>query len=77
MARYVDTDDHEWFAIARRGNRIACCDCGLVHVVNARIHRDGIELSFARNARATASTRRQSKYPYSPTATRTRRETNR
>jgi hypothetical protein len=66
VARYQEADDGEWFALARRGNRIACCDCGLVHVVDARLRDGTIELAFARNERATALTRRQSAYRCRP-----------
>jgi hypothetical protein len=70
MARYEDAEDTEWFALARRGNRIACCDCGLVHTVDARVRAGTIELSFARNERSTALTRRQSRYRCRPGRTR-------
>ena len=66
MARYEEAEDSEWFALARRGNRIACCDCGLVHRVDARVRDGAIELAFARNERSTALTRRQSAYRCRP-----------
>jgi hypothetical protein len=50
--------------VPRRGNQSACCDCGLVHRVDARVRDGTIELSFARNERSTALTRRQSAYRY-------------
>lgn len=57
MARHRDEPDGRWFRV-RRGDRLACCDCGLVHDVTIRRGPAGYELRLTRNARATAAARR-------------------
>lgn len=56
--KYEDARSDEWFALARRGNKIACCDCGLVHAVDVRLRGRTVEVRFARDERATAAIRR-------------------
>lgn len=36
---YDSLSDGEWFAIPRDGEKIACCDCGLVHLVKVTRRR--------------------------------------
>ena len=50
--------DGEWVQPLRRGYRLACCDCGLVHTLNFRIHEKRIQFQVFRNARATGQVRR-------------------
>ena len=61
MTHYSDWIDGEWVRPKRRGFREACCDCGLVHVVDHRIVKDSkglaIEVRVSRNERATAVVR--------------------
>ena len=52
-----------WVYPKRRGYRLACCDCGLVHIVNFKLRRDRIGrgkilMQFYRDMRATAAMRR-------------------
>jgi hypothetical protein len=56
--RYHQLFDGDWVLIARRGHRHMCCDCALVHVIDIRDGRDGTELRFRRDNRATAAARR-------------------
>lgn len=52
----------EWIYPRRRGYRLACCDCGLVHIVNHRLtRRNRIEMQFFIDKRATAASRRRAK----------------
>ena len=57
MARTRVTDG-EWIQPVRRGYQLECCDCGLVHIVNFRLHRKRIQFQAFRDARKTAATRR-------------------
>jgi hypothetical protein len=57
MSRYEDCPD-DWFAILHRGWKLQCCDCGLVHKIDARIKGKRIELRIKRDARATAAVRK-------------------
>lgn len=57
-----------WFEVARRGNKIACCDCHLVHTVDVRVTDvEGrllpkIEMRMRRDGRATGAMRRPLKF---------------
>lgn len=55
---YDKVTDGEWVQPVRRGYKMACCDCGLVHVINFRIRKGRIQLQASRNARSTAMKRR-------------------
>ena len=35
--RYVQVYDGEWIQPVRRGYRVKCCDCSLVHVIDIRL----------------------------------------
>lgn len=52
-------DAHEWFDL-KKGFRWACCDCHLVHDVEARKKKDGaVEIRIFRNERSTQNMRRK------------------
>jgi len=57
----------EWIQPIRRGYRMACCDCGLVHGINFRIvkyaagKRAKVQFQAWRDERATAAKRRHVK----------------
>ena len=60
--RWRQVYDGDWIKPVRRGYRVACCDCGLVHrydfaVVEVR-GRSVIVYRVVRDKRATASRRR-------------------
>ena len=61
--RYDEVTGTEWWALARQGNKVACCSCGLVHTVDYRLNKKKkcIEVRFARDERATAALRRENK----------------
>lgn len=40
----IEVDDGEWVTIDWKAQREACCDCGLVHVVDYRV--EGGKLQF-------------------------------
>jgi hypothetical protein len=60
MSRYASVASGQWVQPIRRGYKMACCDCGLVHVVDFRIRHGRIQLRAVRDARATGQVRRHS-----------------
>jgi len=63
--RYVQRFDGEWHTPVRRGYKMMCCDCGLVHRIDFRLVQRGngrrIQMRAYRNDRATALSRRHRK----------------
>lgn len=52
--------DGEWIRVVAEGHKNACCDCGLVHVIDYRLAEDGaFEIRFTRDNRSTAQVRRK------------------
>ncbi len=63
MARYVvmhETNGRwtEWVQPIRRGYKLCCCDCGLVHDVDFRIQKGRVQFRASRNTRSTGQVRR-------------------
>lgn len=56
--KYTQAKDGDWIQPIRRGYKMACCDCGLVHVLNFRIRNGKIQFQPRRDNRATAQRRR-------------------
>lgn len=56
-APYRKLEDGEPY-LQPKTDRVACCDCGLVHDVTWRMTPKGLEMKHYRNARATAQVRR-------------------
>lgn len=57
---YAVVQDGEWVQPVRRGSKMECCDCGLVHTLNFRIRERRIQFQASRDNRATANKRRAS-----------------
>lgn len=60
---YGQLTDGDWVRPVRRGYRLACCDCGLVHIYNFKLVRDGkkrriIFFQVKRDDRAAGQLRR-------------------
>ncbi len=55
-----DGDVEEWFDV-KRGFRLSCCGCHLVHDLEFRLKGKVIECRIFRNERATAAKRRPHK----------------
>lgn len=58
MRLYLPQKDGEWVQPKRKGYRFACCDCGLIHRFEFRVHDGKIEFRAWRHNRATATYRR-------------------
>lgn len=58
MAAFKKVSDGEWVQPIRKGYKLACCDCGLVHNINFRISRGRVQFQAFRNERSTALSRR-------------------
>ena len=56
------TDWTEWIRPIRKGYKLACCDCGLVHDFDFRIRKEWrglvVEFKARRNQRSTGQMRR-------------------
>lgn len=65
MPKFEQVQSGQWVQPRRRGYKMCCCDCGLVHTMNFRIVKSGrgsfIQLQAFRNERSTALSRRAKK----------------
>jgi hypothetical protein len=61
MANYPKVQSGQWVQPVRRGYKMACCDCGLVHRINFRLHDGKIQLQAYRDNRSTGQKRRHMK----------------
>ena len=59
MTAYTRPKNGEWVQPIRKGYRMACCDCGLVHTMDFRVHNGAIQFRASRNERSTAAMRRE------------------
>ena len=50
-----------WVTPIRKGYKMACCDCGLVHRLDFRVKDKAIQFKVERDNRATAAMRRARK----------------
>lgn len=51
----------EWIQPVRKGYKMRCCDCGLVHRVDFRVYKGKPQLRAWRDERATGQIRRHAK----------------
>lgn len=58
MAKFKQVGPNEWQQPIRKGYKMACCDCCLVHDMDFRIYRGKIQFRARRNRRSTAMMRR-------------------
>lgn len=56
MSGYSQVYEGDWNRFVRKGERVQCCDCGLVHVLNFRLKGRSILMQAFRDNRATAQT---------------------
>ena len=47
-----------WVQPVRRGYKLACCDCGLVHDMDFRVRKGRAQFRVKRNNRSTGQVRR-------------------
>jgi hypothetical protein len=57
--RYNEPKAGEWVQPIRRGYKLRCCDCGLVHRMDFRIYRRRVQFRVFRDNRATSAIRRK------------------
>jgi hypothetical protein len=55
---YEQVHTGEWLSYSRKNQRIRCCDCGLVHVYDFRVHKGKLEIRVFVDRRATGQIRR-------------------
>lgn len=58
---YTQRTDGEWVHWSRKGHLIACCSCGLVHLVKPRVRNGRVEVQAFRLDKNTAARRRKLK----------------
>ncbi len=63
MTRYIKEKEladgwSRWVQPIRKGYKMSCCDCGLVHAMDFRISRGRVQFRAKRNNRSTAMVRR-------------------
>jgi len=54
---YTQRYNGDWVHWARKGHLVACCDCGLVHLMEPRVRNGRIEIRATRLKRNTAAKR--------------------
>lgn len=59
VRRYHRPRRGEWVQPIRRGYKMACCDCGLVHRLDFRVVNGRVQFRVFRDNRATAAKRRE------------------
>ena len=59
--KYKQVKAGDWEQPVRRGYKLCCCDCGLVHRVNFRIVKGKIQMQWWRANGATGHVRRHLK----------------
>lgn len=58
MVKYKQVSDG-WISPVYKNYRLICCDCGLTHDFDFRIHKGKIQIRIKRNDRSTALARRK------------------
>ena len=59
--KYEDVEEGKWVQPIRKGYKLCCCDCGLVHKLIFRIKNKKIQFKVFRDNRATGQIRRHMK----------------
>jgi hypothetical protein len=57
LSNYEQRMDGEWVHWSRKGHLVACCDCGLVHLMRPRVRAGRVEVQATRMPRNTAARR--------------------
>ena len=57
--KYEPYEAMTWITPKRRGFKMRCCDCRLVHVMDFRIRKGRAQFRCARDNRATAASRKR------------------
>jgi hypothetical protein len=56
--RYENPREGEWQQPIRKGYKMRCCDCGLVHKIDFRVYNGRAQMRVFRDNRSTAAVRR-------------------
>lgn len=59
--KYDDVEEGVWVQPVRKGYKMACCSCGLVHRLDFRVLNGRIQFRAFSDNRATAAIRRAMK----------------
>lgn len=63
MSSYEKPEPGQWVQPQRKGYKMSCCDCGLVHTVDFRVFKGRVQLRAWRNERSTGQIRRHMRKP--------------
>lgn len=58
MTAFEKPEKNEWVRPIRRGYKLGCCDCGLVHDMDFKVSAGRVWFRVRRNNRSTAMMRR-------------------
>jgi hypothetical protein len=58
MAKYKAENSGRWIQPIKKGYKMMCCDCGLVHLIDFRFYHRRIQFRVDRDNRATGQARR-------------------
>lgn len=58
-SKYVVRANGEWVHWRRAGHLVACCDCGLVHLMKPRVRNGRVEVQAFRMPKHTGGRRRK------------------
>ena len=56
----------DWVQPIRKGYKLCCCDCGLVHNMDFRVKNGRVQFRVSRNNRSTALVRRHKRKQENP-----------
>lgn len=59
MAKYKHVKSGSWEQPIRKGYKMVCCDCGLVHTMDFRIFRGRVQMRAERDNPSTKLWRKQ------------------
>lgn len=59
--KYPPVEPNKWYRVVKRGYKMMCCDCSLVHSIDFQDKDGKIYLRVNRDDRATAAARKKYK----------------
>lgn len=63
--KYEEVLDGEWIEPKpQKGHKMACCDCGLVHIINFRVRKGKVQFQPFRDDPATKRRRKKLNISY-------------
>ena len=57
--KFEQLKEGEWSEMLMENQKLACCDCGLVHTINFKIKKKTVHAQFFRDEKATKKERKK------------------